>query len=67
MKRLPYIKPEMEISPMSAVTPIATSMSTDQQLGKEHDFDNDYDDFLSSFNRAKEIAPLGDGLSEDLE
>lgn len=60
MKRNYYIKPEIIEIPMSLVAPIATSMSTDMQLGKEHDFGEDYNDFMSSYERGKEIDPLSE-------
>lgn len=58
MKRLQYIKPGIENVPMSVLSPIATSMSTDWNLGKETDLD-DYD-FMSSFKRAQESKPFND-------
>ena len=59
MKRLQYIKQGTVNIPMSVITPIATSMSVNYQLGKEFGFDKD-DDFLNSFNRAKDSKPFDD-------
>lgn len=60
MKRLQYIKPEVEKIPMSVMSPITGSMSTDMQLGKEFDSSDNYGDFMSSFERGKEIEPFDD-------
>ena len=51
-----YIKPEIMDIPMLLIDPITGSMSTDMQLSKENDFDDD--DFMSSFRRAKNSMPL---------
>ena len=60
MKRLLYIKPETVNIPMSVITPIiATSMSIDHQLGKEFGCDK-YDDFLGSFDSAKDSKHFDD-------
>ena len=62
-----YIKPEIMDIPMLLIDPITGSMSTDMQLSKENDFDDD--DFMSSFRRAKNSMPLDEyyTFNDDLE
>ena len=62
-----YIKPEIMDIPMLLIDPITGSTSTDMQLSKENDFDDD--DFMSSFSRAKNSKPFDEDFSfnDDLE
>lgn len=62
-----YIKPEIMDIPMLLIDPITGSMSTDMQLSKENDFDDD--DFMSSFSCAKNSKPFDEDFSfnDDLE
>lgn len=58
-----YMKPSIEVVPFKESlmqTILPGSNSTPEAFGKEHDFGGDYSDFLSSFERGKEIEPLKD-------
>ena len=61
MKRLQYIRPEIEVTPyQEPLMEIGGSTGTWDDFAKEFDFDDNYGDFLSSFERGKEIEPLKD-------
>ena len=61
MRKLQYLKPEIEGIPCSLAAPITGSMSTDMQLGKEFNFDDTgFGDFSSSFSKGKENKPFND-------
>lgn len=62
-----YIKPEIMDIPMLLIDPITGSMSTDMQLSKENDFDDD--DFMNSFSRTKNSKPFDEyyTFNDDLE
>ncbi|MBR5634707.1 MAG: hypothetical protein IKW78_05980 [Prevotella sp.] len=61
MKRLQYIRPEIEVTPYrEPLMVIGGSAGTGDAFGKEFDFGNNYSDFMSSYERGKEIGPLKD-------
>lgn len=61
MKRLQYIKPGIDVTPYSEqLMAIGGSAGTGDNFSKELDFGDDYGDFLSSYNRGKEIKPFSE-------